>query len=602
MTRNYSGDILIVDDMPNNLRFLSTTLTEQGYKVRSVTDGLMALTVAKAAKPDLILLDIMMPNIDGYETCVRLKADEKTCDIPVIFLSALDEVIDKVKAFTVGGVDYITKPFQLEEVLARIQTHLSLRFAQKEIRQLNAELEQRVRQRTVQLEQEIAERLQVQERLLHLALHDVLTGLPNRTWFMKRLEQILQQANQQSGSHFAVLFLDCDRFQSVNDSLGHLVGDQLLVSIARRIQLCLRPGTMLCRLGGDEFAILLQDTEKYADAIKTADDILRELAAPFQISEYQVFTNVSIGIVIGNGVYRQPEHILRDADTAMYQAKANGKARYQVFEQTMHNLALYNFQLESDLRHALERQELEAYYQPIVNAISNEITSFEALVRWNHPEKGLVVPNKFIPIAEETGLVIAIDLFVLRQACQQLRIWRDAGIVKHSLTMNVNLSVKHFMSFDLLEQIDRVLEETGIDGDSLRLEITESDIMENAEFAGKIIAQLHDRHIQLSIDDFGTGYSSLSYLHRLPINHLKIDRSFVMRIGKNGKNTEIIKAIIALAKSLDMFTIAEGVETQEQLAQIRELHCDFCQGYLFSRPVNAEAAQNLLLTGFKTQA
>lgn len=602
MTRNYSGDILIVDDMPNNLRFLSTTLTEQGYKVRSVTDGLMALTVAKAAKPDLILLDIMMPNIDGYETCVRLKADEKTCDIPVIFLSALDEVIDKVKAFTVGGVDYITKPFQLEEVLARIQTHLSLRFAQKEIRQLNAELEQRVRQRTVQLEQEIAERLQVQERLLHLALHDVLTGLPNRTWFMKRLEQILQQANQQAGSHFAVLFLDCDRFQAVNDSLGHLVGDQLLVSIARRIQLCLRPGTMLCRLGGDEFAILLQDTEKYADAIKTADDILRELAAPFQISEYQVFTNVSIGIVMGNGVYRQPEHILRDADTAMYQAKANGKARYQVFEQTMHNLALYNFQLESDLRHALERQELEAYYQPIVNSISNEITSFEALVRWNHPEKGLVVPNKFIPIAEETGLVIAIDLFVLRQACQQLRIWRDAGIVKHSLTMNVNLSVKHFMSFDLLKQIDRVLEETGIDGDSLRLEITESDIMENAEFAGKIIAQLHDRHIQLSIDDFGTGYSSLSYLHRLPINHLKIDRSFVMRIGKNGKNTEIIKAIIALAKSLDMFTIAEGVETEEQLAQIRELHCDFCQGYLFSRPVNAEAAQNLLLTGFKTQA
>ncbi|WP_055074509.1 EAL domain-containing protein [Pseudanabaena sp. 'Roaring Creek'] len=601
MTRNYNGDILIVDDMPNNLRFLSTTLTEQGYKVRSVTDGLMALTVAKAAKPDLILLDIMMPNIDGYETCVRLKADEKTCDIPVIFLSALDEVIDKVKAFTVGGVDYITKPFQLEEVLARIQTHLSLRFAQKEIRQLNAELEQRVRQRTVQLEQEIAERLQVQERLLHLALHDVLTGLPNRTWFMKRLEQILQQAIQQSGSHFAVLFLDCDRFQAVNDSLGHLVGDQLLVSIARRIQLCLRPGTMLCRLGGDEFAILLQDTEKYADAIKTADDILRELAAPFQISEYQVFTNVSIGIVMGNGVYRQPEHILRDADTAMYQAKANGKARYQVFEQTMHNLALYNFQLESDLRHALERQELEAYYQPIVNSISNEITSFEALVRWNHPEKGLVVPNKFIPIAEETGLVIAIDLFVLHQACQQLRIWRDAGIVKHSLTMNVNLSVKHFMSFDLLEQIDRVLEETGIDGDSLRLEITESDIMENAEFAGKIIAQLHDRHIQLSIDDFGTGYSSLSYLHRLPINHLKIDRSFVMRIGKNGKNTEIIKAIIALAKSLDMFTIAEGVETQEQLAQIRELHCDFCQGYLFSRPVNAEAAQNLLLTGFKAQ-
>lgn len=598
MTRNYSGDILIVDDMPNNLRFLSTTLAEQGYKVRSVTEGLMALTVAEAAKPDLILLDIMMPNIDGYEVCQRLKANDQTCDIPVIFLSALDEVLDKVKAFSVGGVDYITKPFQLEEVLARIQTHLSLRFAQKEISQLNAELEQRVRQRTAQLEQEIAERLQVQERLLHLALHDVLTGLPNRTWFMKRLEQLLQQVNHLSGYRFAVLFLDCDRFQAVNDSLGHLVGDQLLVSIARRIELCLRPGTMLCRLGGDEFSILLQDTEKPSDAIKVANDILHELAAPFQIGDYQVFTNVSIGIVMGSDIYRQSEHILRDADTAMYRAKANGKACYQMFEQTMHSRALHNFQLESDLRHALERHELIAYYQPIIRLDNNQIDSFEALVRWNHPEKGLVDPSKFIPIAEETGLVMAIDLFVLQQACQQLRSWRDEGLADASLTMNVNLSVKHFMSFDLLKQIDHVLRETGITGSSLRLEITESDIMENAEFAGKIISQLRDRHIQLSIDDFGTGYSSLSYLHRLPIDHLKIDRSFVMRIGKNGKNTEIIRAIIALAKSLDMFTIAEGVETQDQLDQIRELKCEFCQGYLFSKPVEANAARNLLITGF----
>jgi diguanylate cyclase (GGDEF)-like protein len=598
MTRNYSGDVLIVDDMPNNLRFLSTTLTEQGYKVRSVTEGLMALTVAQAAKPDLILLDIMMPNVDGYEVCQRLKANEQTCDIPVIFLSALDEVLDKVKAFSVGGVDYITKPFQLEEVLARIQTHLSLRAAQKEISQLNSELEQRVRQRTAQLEQEIAERLQVQERLLHLALHDVLTGLPNRTWFMKRLEQLLQQVNQKAGYLFAVLFLDCDRFQAVNDSLGHLVGDQLLVSISRRIELCVRPGTMLCRLGGDEFAILLPDVEKNSDAVKIANNILRELAAPFQIGDYQVFTNVSIGIAMGSAIYKQPEHILRDADTAMYRAKANGKACYQVFEQTMHSRALHNFQLESELRHALERNELVAYYQPIISLDTNQISSFEALVRWNHPGKNLIAPNMFIPIAEETALVMAIDLFVLRQACQQLRDWRDEGIAQESLTVSVNLSVKHFMSFDLLKNIDNILQEVGINGSSIRLEITESDIMENAEFAGKIISQLRDRHIQLSIDDFGTGYSSLSYLHRLPINHLKIDRSFVMRMGKNGKNTEIVKAIIALAKSLGMLTIAEGVETQEQLDQIRELECEFCQGYLFSRPVEAKAARDILIKGF----
>lgn len=594
MTQNYSGDILIVDDMPNNLRFLSTTLTEQGYKVRSVTDGLMALTVAEAAQPDLILLDIMMPHINGYEVCKRLKANGKTSHIPVIFLSALDDVLDKVQAFSIGGVDYITKPFQREEVLARIQIHLSLVASQKEIKQLNTCLEERVRQKTAQLEQEIAERLQAQERLLHLALHDVLTGLPNRTWFMKQLEQLIQKSNQQIDSPFAVLFLDCDRFQAVNDSLGHLVGDQLLVSIARRIEMCLTSGTTLCRLGGDEFAILLQDTRQSGDAIKVASDILRELSPPFQISEYQVFSNVSIGIVMGDQTYKQPEHILRDADTAMYRAKANGKACYQMFDPMMHSHALHNFRLESDLRHAIDRHELEVYYQPIINLANHQISAFEALVRWNHPEKGFIVPSKFIPISEETGLVIPIDLFVLRQACQQLQSWHDEGIAD-SLTINVNLSVKHFMSFDLLQQIDDILQETGISGKSLRLEITESDIMGNAEFAGKIISQLRDRHIQLGIDDFGTGYSSLSYLHRLPIDHLKIDRSFVMRMGKNGKNTEIIKAIIALAKSLNIFTVAEGIETQDQLDQIKELHCEFGQGYLFSRPVDAKFARDLIL-------
>jgi diguanylate cyclase (GGDEF)-like protein len=414
---------------------------------------------------------------------------------------------------------------------------------------------------------------------------------------MKHLEQSLQQIHQQTGSHFAVLFLDCDRFQSVNDSLGHLVGDQLLVLIARRIELCLRPGTTLCRLGGDEFTILLQDIHNPTDATKIAKDIHRELAAPFQIGSYQVFTNVSIGIVMGNEIYKQPEHILRDADTAMYRAKANGKACYQLFEPTMHRRALNNFQLESELRQALERNELVTYFQPIVELRTNRIASFEALVRWNQPTKGIIAPRNFIPIAEETGLVMAIDLFVLRQACQKLKIWQNEGICEPSLTMSVNLSVKHFMSFNLLEQIDLILEETNVDGQCLRLEITESDIMENAVFAGRIIEQLQERRIQLSIDDFGTGYSSLSYLHRLPIDHLKIDRSFIMRIGKHGKNIEIIRAIIALAKSLDMCTIAEGVETQEQLDQIRELNCDFCQGYLFSKPLSAEAARDLLIDG-----
>ncbi|MEE3719616.1 EAL domain-containing protein [Tumidithrix elongata RA019] len=597
MASKYNGDILIVDDTPNNLRFLSTTLTEQGYKVRSVMEGAMALTVAQAAQPDLILLDIMMPNIDGYEVCQHLKANAKTRDIPVIFLSALDEVLDKVKAFSVGGVDYITKPFQLEEVLARIQTHLSLRAAQKEIHQLNSELEQRVRQRTSQLEHEIAERLQAQEKLLHVALHDVLTGLPNRAWFMKSLEQMLKQVKQQPNHCFAVLFLDCDRFQSINDSLGHLVGDQLLVSISRRIELCLRPGATFCRLGGDEFTILLKNIEGLADATQIAKDIHRELATPFQLGEYQVFTNVSIGIVLGSESYEQPEHILRDADTAMYRAKANGKACYQVFEPTMHQRAFTSLQLETDLRKALVRDEFITHYQPIISLTTNQIVGFEALARWVHPEQGLIPPGKFIPIAEETGLIMAIDLCIMRQACRQLLVWQDEGLVAQSLTMSVNLSVKHFMSFDLLEQIDNILQETGIQGQNLRLEITESDIMGNAEFASKIIEQLQNRHIQLSIDDFGTGYSSLSYLHRLPIDRLKIDRSFVMRIGEHGENTEIIRAIVALANSLGLGTTAEGVETPEQLAQIKALNCEFGQGYLFSKPLDAEATRKVLEHG-----
>ncbi|MBW4617987.1 MAG: EAL domain-containing protein [Cyanosarcina radialis HA8281-LM2] len=599
MASEQKADILIVDDTPNNLRFLSTTLTEYGYKIRSVTDGSMALTVAQAALPDLILLDIKMPGLDGYEVCQRLKANEKTREIPVIFLSALDEVLDKVKAFTVGGVDYITKPFQLEEVLARIENHLSLQAAREEIRQLNSELEERVRQRTAQLEQEILERQQAQEELLYVALHDVLTGLPNRTWFMERLEQLLKQVKKKPGFKFAVLFLDCDRFRAVNDSLGHIVGDRLLISLARRLESRLRPGSTIARLGGDEFSILLEDIKSVNEATQVAENIHRELTSPFQLSEYEVFSNVSIGIVVSDDNYEQPEHLLRDADAAMYQAKAKGKSCYQVFDLAMYDRAVDSLQLETDLRRGLERDELIPYYQPIVSLRANQIVGFEALVRWNHPQQGLVPPGKFIPIAEETGSIVPIDLCVLRQACHQLRHWQDNGAVDRYVTISVNLSAKHFTSLKLLQQIDKILQSTGLSGRSLKLEITESNIMVNAEFASQIIEQLKSREIELIVDDFGTGYSSLSYLHRLPIDTLKIDRSFVSRMGKNGENTEILRTIISLARNLGMNAIAEGIETQEQLEQLKSLGCEFGQGFLFSRPVEAKEARKLLATGVR---
>jgi diguanylate cyclase (GGDEF)-like protein len=592
MADDYKGDILLVDDTPNNLRFLSTTLSQQGYKIRSVTDGPMALKVAEAAQPDLILLDVMMPNMDGFEVCRQLKANSKTAEIPIIFISALDEVLDKVQAFSIGGVDYITKPFQLEEVLARIRTHLSLRAAQTEINQLNQELEHRVRQRTAQLEKETADRLLAQEQLLHIALHDILTSLPNRTLFLKYLDQQLQQVKVQQNHEFVVLFLDCDRFQIVNESLGHSCGDQLLVAIAHRIELCLPPNTVFSRLGGDEFAIL-HGTED-AHITQVAQKIQQELSIPFQLGDYEVFTNVSIGIVVASASYQFPEHILRDADTAMHRAKKKGQGCYQIFEPSMYQMALNNLQLESKLKQALKRDQFISYYQPIVSTATNQLIGFEALARWAHPEQGLIPPSQFLPIAEETGLITAIDLSVLRQACHQLRAWQNQGIVDSSLTLSANLSVKHFISFDLISEIDRILEETGILGQNLRLEITESEIMENAELASELIEHLQRRQLQLTIDDFGTGYSSLSYLHCLPIDILKIDRSFIAKMGKNGENTEVIRAVMALANSLGISVIAEGIETQDQLDQIKALNCDFYQGYLFSKPLNALEAGNLL--------
>jgi len=588
------GNILIVDDLPNNLRFLSSALTEQGYKVRGAIDGRMALTVAKAAVPDLILLDIKMPDMDGYEVCQSLKIDEQTCEIPVIFISALDDTLDKVKAFGVGGVDYITKPFQVEEVLARVENQLNLRAAQAEIRQLNATLELRVLQRTAQLEKEIAKRQRVQEQLLHLALHDVLTGLPNRAWLMKRLEQVIQRTQQEPGYLFAVLFLDCDNFKAVNDSLGHLVGDNLLIAAARRLESCLYPACTIARLGGDEFVILLEAISGLEDATRVAEQLHQDLMLPFHLDDRQIYINASIGIVLGSPIYEKPEHLLRDADTAMYRAKAKGKARYQVFRPEMLDRARSFLDLQTSLRLAIERQEFIVYYQPIVSLAAQRIVAFEALVRWQHPDRGLLSPAEFIQVAEEMGLILAIDRWVLRQACRQLKYWQCCHPACERLQVSVNLSAKQLSCSDLIPYIDRVLRENQLAGESLKLEITESAIMDSDRSTAFVLQELKARRIQVGIDDFGTGYSSLSYLHRLTVDMLKIDRSFVSRIGATGENLEIVAAIATLAHNLGMAVTAEGVETQQQLAQLRDLGCEFGQGYVVSRPLNSEGAIALL--------
>jgi diguanylate cyclase (GGDEF)-like protein len=584
------GNILIVDDIPDNLRVLSAALTEKGYKVRSVVNGEMALRATNSAPPDLILLDIKMPDMDGYEVCKKLKKNAKTATIPVIFLSALDEILDKVKAFNVGGVDYITKPFQFEEVLVRVENQLQLRAAKAEVEILNRELEQRVSQRTAQLEKEISERQHIQEKLMHMALHDPLTDLPNRTWLMKRLEQVFSRSKHRNDYLFAVLFLDCDRFKIINDSLGHLVGDQLLISVARRLESALQPEDTIARFGGDEFVILLEKIKAIDDAIYMAQKLQRELSLAFHLEDQEIFINASIGIVLGNSEYQQPAHILRDADLALYKAKALGKNRYKVFDQEMHIRAIQRLQLETDLRRALEREEFINYYQPIICLADQKIVGFEALVRWNHPNKGLTTPGEFIFAAEETGLIVMLDRQVLDQACQQLKQWQKLFNIETPFMLSVNFSVQQLAKADLIQIIDEILLRTNIEPKYLKLEITENALIENNQLANSILKEIKQRQIQISIDDFGTGYSSLSYLHSFPIDILKIDQTFVKRIGLESKNLELVQAIVTLAHTLEMKVVAEGIETEQQYEQLKALGCEFGQGFLFAKPLNSEDA------------
>lgn len=593
-------DILIVDDTPENLHLLTRMLTKRGYKVRQAKSGMMALQTVAALPPDLILLDIMMPGMDGYEVCKRLKANPESAEIPIIFLSALNGVLDKVKAFRMRGADYISKPFQLEEVISRVQNQLVLVSAQRQVRQLNAELEARVQRRTAQLERtnqhlqrEIAEHQRTQEVLIHMAFHDALTNLPNRALFLEKLYGSLARLQADASAGFTVLLLDCDRFKVVNNSLGYSIGDELLKAIGQRLEEALGERDTLARLGGDEFAILLEGVGNLDRAVGVAEQLLSEFSKPFHPRQHEVYINASVGIVLGAADYEQPEDLLRDADTALYRAKALGKGQYHIFDPELHQFAVWRLQLETDLRRSLNDRGFMVYYQPIVALSSGKLAGFEALVRWQHPTRGLVSPAEFIPVAEETGLIRALGIWVLEEACDRLRTWQQQG-VGSDLTMSINLAVQQLLQCNLLEQIERLLADTQLDPHCLKLEITESALMENGEAAIAILHQLRSIGIQLSIDDFGTGYSSLSYLHCLPVNTLKIDRSFVQRMDDKSGNMGLVPAIINMAHTLGINAIAEGVETPQQFAQLQHLHCDFGQGYLFGAPLNSQLVTELL--------
>ncbi|WP_347280087.1 MULTISPECIES: EAL domain-containing protein [unclassified Leptolyngbya] len=576
------ASILVVDDQPENFDVIEVLLQGQDYDLNYASNGCRAIERLEHYSPDVILLDVMMPEMDGLEVCRYLRSHPQWRTIPIIMVTALTAKEDVAKCLDAGADDFISKPLERMELQSRIRSMLRISFQYREIQQLcvqlqgandalgcfNEELEEKIRERTAQLE--------------NIILYDTLTQLPSRTYLLQAITQELQ--NNWNEGKCGLIYLDCDQFKLINASLGHGTGDKLLTSIAERLQTLVKPGDVLARTGEDEFCLFLKDVENQDAVFSMANRILGDFNSPFEVDGFEIYTTACLGMTIREEKHCMAEELLQEADTAMYRAKKQGKGSYQLFERQMHSSAFWRLQLEQDMQRALKRQEFLVHYQPIMDLKTLQVAGFEALVRWQHPERGLVSPAEFIPCAEETGLVVPLGIEVLRMACEQLQVWR-----KHSshLIMSVNLSVRQFAHPTLLEDIEQVLEETQLDPRYLKLEITESAIMENPETAIALTKELRARDIQLSIDDFGTGYSSLSYLSQFPVDSIKIDRSFVNKITScdDGK---IVEAIATLSCALRMTTVAEGIETEQQVCYLQGLGCDYGQGYFFSRPLPEE--------------
>lgn len=709
--------VLIIDDTPDNLRLLRSILMERGHQVFPATSGEAALRFLDSNDVDLILLDIVMPQMDGYEVCRRIKANDRIRDIPVIFVSGMEDVHDKVKAFRAGAVDYLVKPFEQEEVVVRIETHLLLRDLQKS-------LSQRVQQRTAELAaanaclrtevaerqsveaalrlseerfralyhdtpsmylmvnpdgivrlinrfglmqlgytqkevvgqsvlclfhssdqpaavahlrqcaaepeqvfhwelrkvckdgtviwvketaravyepdgskvllivcEDITERKRAEERIHYLAHHDALTGLPNRVLMEDRVDQYIAHAERFRES-VAMLFLDLDGFKHINDSLSHHTGDRLLRAVAIRLQDCLRKGDSIARLGGDEFVLTLPNLTDIQCVAQVARKVLDALDNEFNVGGHKLHISGSIGISIYPTDGINTESLLRAADTAMYHAKSKGRGNYQFFTPALNAAAQQRLELETNLRKALAEGEFELYYQPQVNIESGEIFAAEALLRWRQPGKSPTLCSEFIAIAEESGLILPIGLWALREACMQLQRWHAEGHT--DMRIAVNFSARQFYQPQFHETVMEILSESGISPHLLELEITESVLVQHNEENMALLRRLSASGVQLSLDDFGTGYSSLSYLQRFPIQALKIDRSFVQGIDRDANQTALVAAIIAMAQGLRLKVIAEGVENVNQAIFLKSHGCLAAQGYYYGKPVPAQAFTELL--------
>ncbi|GAB4525787.1 MAG: hypothetical protein Tsb0014_05470 [Pleurocapsa sp.] len=605
-TETTSARILIVDDTPDNLDLLSSILHKQGYETRRAISGEIALQIAQSGWAELILLDIQMPEMDGYEVCEKLKADPKTHDIPVIFISALDGVLDKKKAFKLGGVDYITKPFQIKEVVARVANQITIYTARQKIIHLNNQLEKKVQERTIELEtanqklkQEIQQRQQAQDRLLKMALKDSITGLANRNALIGNLKKVLQLTKQKPNYFFAVILLECERFKTIKRSLSHIESNQLLMAIGNAIASCLPESALLVRLEGEEFAVLLDKINDENEVINIVKKIQEKFSSPFRQQRRKFLINTNFGIVIGNQDYQETDRILNDADIALQKTKEQGGERYQVFQPEMY----LQLQLDADfanqeveIKQAIKCQEFKNYYLPIVCLNTQKVVELEALVRWQHPRQGLILPQDFIAIAEETGLIIAIGDLVLKQGCHQIKYWQKKYQLQDHLSICLNLSAKQLFHPNLIPKIDLILRKTEINGSCIQLEIAENTIIENPELTEEILQKLKKRQIKLSLDNFGTGYSSLTHLHHYPFDNLKIDRSLVSKIDQEQTHSDLIliEQIITIAHQMNMIVTATGIETQEQLERLKNLGCDRGQGYLISQVLDRDSVKEFL--------
>ena len=572
--------VLLADNDEASRRLLQRTLELSGFDVLCVEDGESAEALLLVADgPRMAILNGVMPGKDGLSVCKEIRSRTDNPYVYIILLTSKEAIEDVIVAFDAGADDYLTKPCHPEELKARLRAG------------------QRV--------------LQLQDSLIYEAQNDSLTKLPNRAYFVRRLSESVRTAHERQGYQYTVLFVDIDRFKIVNDSLGHAAGDELMRGVAQRLLQAVRsetansmetehrrrygwPGDVVARIGGDEFVILLDDFADQRDGVRVAKRVQTLLESGFLIDDQMVYITASIGIATGGAEITDPSEILRGADAAMYKAKALGKARYEISDADGNAAAMSLFKLESNLRRAVENNEFEVHYQPIVSLRDHRIISFEALLRWHDPDLGRIQPDTFIPLAEETGLILPIGAWVMRQACRQAQAWNTTVSIGNPVTICINISPRQFVESDLVNLVTSVLNDTGLDPTCLELEVTENLTMQDAAKAIEIMRSLSSLGVSLSLDDFGTGYSSLSYLLRFPIKTVKIDRSFISEIEDCKEGLQIVETIVALGRNLGMKVVAEGIENTNQMDLLKRLGCHCGQGYLFAPPLASAEATSML--------